>query len=85
MVQFSRAFVAPVAALMLLSATQAAEFMPLGDLPGGEFNSNSSGVSADGSVVVGSGTVVGDGANDNEAFRWTGATGMVAMESNAME
>ena len=47
--------------------------------PGGDFNSNSHGISDDGSVVVGSGTIVGDSLNDNEAFRWTAGTGMVAM------
>jgi probable HAF family extracellular repeat protein len=47
----------------------------LGYLPGGEWFSSASGVSADGSVVVGS----SDSASGNEAFRWTQATGMVGL------
>jgi len=74
-VQFSRAFVAPVAAVMLLSATQAAEFIPLGDLPGGNFSSSATGVSDDGTVVVGNGSPASGGG----AFRWTAATGMVGL------
>ena len=50
---------------------QAASFQGLGYLPGGSFDSNASGVSADGSVVV--------GYSDGEAFRWTQATGMVGL------
>jgi probable HAF family extracellular repeat protein len=47
----------------------------LGDLPGGSDDSEASGVSADGSVVVGSGT----SASGVEAFRWTSGTGMVGL------
>ena len=47
----------------------------LGDLPGGRFTSSAAGASADGSVVVGWGTV-GDDYFDQEAFRWTSATGL---------
>jgi probable HAF family extracellular repeat protein len=48
----------------------------LGYLPGGSFSSSaSSGVSADGSVVVGQST----SASGNEAFRWTQGTGMVGL------
>ncbi len=47
----------------------------LGDLPGGAFYSNAYDVSADGTVVVG----VSEGANGNEAFRWTAETGMVGL------
>ena len=50
----------------------AARFQGLGDLPGGEFQSLAAGVSADGSVVVGtSRSDLGD-----EAFRWTRAGGL---------
>ena len=48
----------------------------LGDLPGGRPNSNALAASADGSVVVGFGTVAGD---YRHAFRWTQATGMVDL------
>ena len=47
----------------------------LGDLPGGGSGSVVSGVSADGSVVVGS----GNSASGSEAFRWTQAGGMVGL------
>ena len=40
----------------------------LGDLPGGAFQSEAFGVSADGSVIVGYGT----SASGKEAFRWQG-------------
>ncbi len=52
-----------------------ADFIPLGDLPGGSFSSRATGVSADGSVVVG----VGVSASGVEAFRWTAATGLVGL------
>ena len=61
---------------MLLSATQAAEFIPLGDLPGGEFGSGATGVSDDGTVVVGNGSPASGGG----AFRWTAATGPVVLD-----
>ena len=54
---------------------QAASFQGLGYLPGGSASSYASGVSADGSVVVGS----SQSANGQEAFRWTQATGMVGL------
>ncbi|MEX2308600.1 MAG: SUMF1/EgtB/PvdO family nonheme iron enzyme [Pirellulales bacterium] len=50
-------------------------FMGLGDLPGGNFNSEASGVSDDGSVVVGWSSP----GLTTQAFRWTQSTGMVAL------
>ena len=50
-------------------------FIPLGDLPGGMTNSAAYGVSADGSVVVGSSV----SSNGVVAFRWTQGGGMVAL------
>jgi RNA polymerase sigma factor (sigma-70 family) len=47
----------------------------LGDLPGGEFASYASGVSADGSVVVGTSI----SSNGEEAFRWTLTNGMIGL------
>ena len=47
----------------------------LGELPGGAFNSNAQGVSADGSVVVGNSFIV----EATEAFRWTSGTGIVGL------
>ncbi len=56
-------------------SARAAKFVPLGDLPGGSFQSSSFGVSADGSVVVG----IGDSTSGQEAFRWTSDGGMAAL------
>ncbi len=47
----------------------------LGDLPGGNFQSEALGVSANGSVVVG----YGSSAEGTEAFRWTESDGMVSL------
>ncbi len=47
----------------------------LGDLPGGNFNSQAYGVSADGSTVVGRNAF----ASGMEAFRWTSGGGMVGL------
>lgn len=54
----------------------AASFTPLGDLPGGGFESHATAISADGSTVVGYGTVAGGGT---EAFRWTRGGGMESL------
>jgi probable HAF family extracellular repeat protein len=51
-------------------------FQGLGDLPGGDFFSSASAVSADGSVVVGT-SVTSNGQGD--AFRWTQGEGMVSL------
>jgi probable HAF family extracellular repeat protein len=64
--------------LLCTSATRAfagASLTPLGDLPGGGSYSWASGISADGSVVVGS----SDSASGREAFRWTRGGGMVGL------
>ncbi len=62
--------------LWVVSPLQAAAlFQGLGDLPGGDFNSQASGVSGDGSVIVGTGS----SESDFEAFRWTKETGMVGL------
>jgi probable HAF family extracellular repeat protein/predicted outer membrane repeat protein len=50
----------------------------LGDFPGGsshDFSSMATGVSGDGSVIVG----YSEGASGQEAFRWTESTGMVGL------
>ena len=52
------------------------DFIPLGDLPGGDFQSVASDVSGDGSVVVGWGT----NASGADGYRWTAATGMVSLD-----
>jgi len=52
-----------------------AVFRGLGDLPGGEFASFASGLSADGTVVVG----VSTSGNGEEAFRWTLTNGMIGL------
>jgi len=69
---------ATIATLLCLAGGQGrawANFIPLGDLPGGLFLSRASGVSADGSVVVGSSV----SASSLEAFRWTPGEGMVGL------
>jgi MYXO-CTERM domain-containing protein len=53
------------------TAFAAASLTPLGDLPGGAFDSLAKDVSADGSVVV--------GVSNSEAFRWTASSGMVDL------
>ncbi|WP_046660893.1 HAF repeat-containing PEP-CTERM protein [Microcystis aeruginosa] len=60
---------------------EAASFQGLGDLSGGSFSSGASGVSADGSVVVGFSdrAATGNPYIGWEAFRWTQATGMVGL------
>ena len=50
-------------------------FQGLGDLPGGGFRSYATDVSADGSVVVGTGS----SESGFEAFRWTSGDGMVGL------
>ncbi len=61
-----------------LRAHGAAMFQPLGDLPGGEFGSGAAGVSGEGSVVVGTGSIAG--SPSSEGFRWsTGGGGMVPL------
>ena len=62
-----------LAVLLSFSASvSAATLTPLGDLPGGIFDSFAAGVSADGATVVGRG-------NGNEAFLWTAGGGMVGL------
>jgi len=60
-----------IAILSTVSMAITARFQGLGDLPGGDFLSCATDISADGSVVVG---VSGD-----RAFRWTVDTGMVVL------
>ncbi|MCP5069648.1 MAG: hypothetical protein GY946_24035 [bacterium] len=61
--------------LFCVRANATPMFMGLGDLPGGLFSSHATGVSADGSVVVG-GSTSGAGS---QAFRWTQDGGMVGL------
>lgn len=62
----------------LTSALQAAEFIPLGFLPGYDRSQRGS-VSDDGTVVSGSSYNSGPGISER-AFRWTESTGMVDLE-----
>ena len=67
--------VIPVA-LLATSLYAPPSFEGLGSLPGGDwFYSSPTGVSLDGSVVVGE----SEGANGTEAFRWSAATGMQGL------
>ena len=65
-------------ALALCSADASArqsQFVPLGDLTGGTFQSSAYAVSADGSAVAGG----GNGAAGTEAFLWTPSTGITGI------
>lgn len=55
--------------------TSAGGMIGLGDLAGGTYNSAAHGVSADGSVIVGTAS----GPTGELPFRWTEATGMVSI------
>ncbi len=55
--------------------TQAGGMQGLGDLPGGDYFSDTFGISADGAVVVG----VSGSLNGYEAFRWTESGGMQGL------
>jgi probable HAF family extracellular repeat protein len=57
------------------TATASAQFIGLGDLPSGVFQSEANYLSRDGSVVVG----YGQSEAGTEAFRWTSAAGMVGL------
>src|ERR1035438_3972349 len=75
---------AVVCALWVLTtascAHAAASFTVLTWLPGDNFNYNTTGVSGDGSVVVGtSGEDTSYGNNFYYAFRWTAGSGMVSV------
>lgn len=71
-------------AAIIAAATvgQSSSFHGLGDLPGGDINSEAFDVSADGSVVVGRSDAIPIVANLNsmpEAFRWTAHSGLVGL------
>ena len=55
--------------------------MGLGDLPGGNFSSAATAVSADGNVIVGSGS----SAEGFEAFFWTPSLGMVSLKQYLLD
>ncbi len=77
-------FLAVCVVLFAAQETTAAppSFTGLGDLPGGSFGSSATGVSLDGSIIVGQGsspTGVAFSPSGGEAFRWTAAGGMVGL------
>jgi probable HAF family extracellular repeat protein len=69
------AFTICLAVLLSFRHIQAASFQGLGDLAGGSFYSGASGVSADGSVVVG----YGNSESGTEAFIWDSTKGMQSL------
>jgi probable HAF family extracellular repeat protein len=77
MAALAAALVGPLA-FYTNAAAMESFFLGLGDLPGGTFDSRAFGVSADGSVVVGS-TGDAPGAASAQAFRWTRDTSMVGL------
>jgi probable HAF family extracellular repeat protein len=71
---------ASVAAAVVLggavsTASGAVTLTPLGDLPGGQFDSRATAVSADGSIVFGTTNT----ASGTQTFRWNVGTGMVSL------
>lgn len=79
---FYRLSLAAALAIGLSSSKAAAidRFIPLGDLPGGEFNSIANAISADGNVIVGTSiNDIVDGYAVNGAYRWTVETGMTGL------
>lgn len=62
-------------ALVLPTSACGANFLGLGDLPGGNYSSGANGISADGCAAVG----VATSAAGSEAFRWTLAEGMIGL------
>jgi probable HAF family extracellular repeat protein len=70
-------FVAALLFFLIHVGAARADFISLGDLPGGTFFSQAGGVSGDGSIVVGISSSQPSGFG--EAFRWTLATGMVGL------
>src|SRR5262245_4919102 len=77
----AHAFIWFVLVLLLTAGAEPAfgQFIPLGDLPGGIFDSDPNAVSGNGMVVVGASSSVASGPTSVEAFRWTQATGMVGL------
>jgi probable HAF family extracellular repeat protein len=69
------ALAAGVLAVPVPARLLAAEFIPLGDLPTGNFNSAAARVSADGKVVVGTGWIT----TGIETFRWTREGSMTSL------
>jgi probable HAF family extracellular repeat protein len=68
--------------LLFATHTQAAEFIPLGDLPGGLFGSNATSVDASGTVVVGSSSNISPVAQAG-AFVWTETDGLMGIGDGA--
>jgi uncharacterized membrane protein len=81
-VRFCAAALPCIAALFGRPAeAETAVFIPLGDLPGGAFESRAAAISGDGRVVIGSGSRPHPftSGNSREAFRWTADSGMVGI------
>ena len=68
--------------LLVASKVQGAEFIPLGDLPGGLFSSNATSVDASGTIVVGSSSSNSPVAQAG-AFIWTETGGMAGIGDGA--
>jgi probable HAF family extracellular repeat protein len=58
--------------------TEAEGMIALGDLPGGDFYSEATAASWDGSVIVGRGSGL-HASYEHEAFRWTAESGLVGL------
>ena len=73
--KISSAIVLVFILLLLSNSLQAAYFMGLGDLPGGDFSSRARDISGNGLVVVGE----SHSSNGFEAFRWKLSGGLVGL------
>jgi probable HAF family extracellular repeat protein len=68
-------FYQPFCEVLEVRSLPAVTFQPLGDLPGGGFDSHAHDLSEDGTTVVGFGT----SASGREAFRWAAGVGLVGL------
>jgi probable HAF family extracellular repeat protein len=75
--QLSCRVAALFACVVFAAHTQAAEFIPLGDLSGGSFGSEAFGIDDSGSFVVGSSTEI----NESTAFFWSDSQGLQPIPS----
>jgi probable HAF family extracellular repeat protein len=72
----ARGFLIHLACIPGTAAIAAPNFTPLGDFAGGTFESQGRAISADGTTVVGYGTVAGGTNGTQHAFLWTSGGGM---------
>lgn len=69
----------PVNSMCMPEAAAPPALRGLGDLPGGEYFSEVSGISGDGSTIVGWSSSAASGPANRQAFRWRQRDGMIAL------